>query len=347
MRMKRRTFVKGMLGVGAVIPTKWAIPLAPTSVAQAAYVRPYGANAPWNIPVAGLRTHPHSKLYSERLFYEQPYSPGEWTLTFQGYTYPVYEAAAATDEYVVRARYADWGNLNTEKMPWNPSWRAPSGTDAQVIVLDPATGREWNLWQVKVNSQKGVIHCGSGSLVPGNYWTKTDGFPPPRGCGIQCLAMLVRPAEIENGVIPHALSMPIHSPHDSIYVPPATKLEGHPMALPTGIPEGMRFALAISDAEIDDWAASLPPQLGDAGKRSARVIATAMRDYGWFITDGGGAVHLQFEERLTAGRRWDALGLGNRNAEGQMYPRDLICSLIKPERVYALVDSNKYASACR
>ena len=30
-----------------------------------------------------------------------------------------------------------------------PAWVPATGTDGQVIVLDPPTGREWNLWQVE------------------------------------------------------------------------------------------------------------------------------------------------------------------------------------------------------
>lgn len=339
MSLDRRTVLHGLL-----TGTAAAMLALPRNAAAAVYERPYGANAPWNIPVADLPEHPGNALWSERLYSEQSYTSGGWTLSLDGYTYPVYDAADAVGQYTVSLSRPKWGNLHGATMPWNPAWEPSPGSDAQVIVLDPATGREWNLWKVGASDTTSkIVYAGSGSLVPGSYWSKEDGFPPPRGCGIQCLAMLVRPQEVAQGRIEHALSMPVRSPNSETYVAPATKLEGHPMATSTGIPEGMRFALRMSDAEINAWVASLPYQLGDQGKRSARIIATAMRDYGWFVTDGGGAVHLQFEDRLSAGGQWNALGLGKRTINYRVYPRDLLLTgLIRRDRVYAVVPSDQY-----
>ena len=33
------------------------------------YTRPYGSNAPWNVPVSGLATHPNSSHYVNILYY--------------------------------------------------------------------------------------------------------------------------------------------------------------------------------------------------------------------------------------------------------------------------------------
>ena len=152
--------------------------------------------------------------------------------------------------------------------------------------------------------------------------------------------MLVRPAEIEQGVIPHALSMPVRNPDGASYVAPATKLERRTAVV--GVPEGMRFALQMDDVEVDRWVADLPPELPPATRRAAAVIARALRDYGWFITDTTGSAHLQFEDRITAGMDWDRLGLVDRRVEGRSYPRDLLDGLMRPERIVALVPSDQY-----
>jgi hypothetical protein len=96
--------------------------------------------------------------------------------------------------------------------------------------------------------------------------------------------MLVRPEEIMQGEIRHALSMPIRNTDGKLSVAPATKIE-HPSHPGDQIPEGMRFALKLTDEQIDEWTASLPKHLPEVTRYSARVIATALRDYGWFITD--------------------------------------------------------------
>jgi hypothetical protein len=125
------------------------------------------------------------------------------------------------------------------------------------------------------------------------------------------------------------------------FVAPATKLE-YPSHPKDGVPEGMRFALSVTDAEIEEWVAALPRQLPDATEDAARTIARALRDYGWFITDTGGGTHLQFEDRLTAGEAWDELGLGPHKADWKDFPRDLLDGLLSPERIYALVPSDEY-----
>jgi hypothetical protein len=301
--------------------------------------RPFGPGAPWNVKVAGLPLHSDSALLSALLWNDATADrAGNFNLSFDGYTYPVYELTGNETEMPVEITN-DWGsNIDGGTMPWNPNWQAASGTDGQVIVLDPATGREWDLWQVSY--EDGQVTASNGNLVDGNYWTKEDGFAPSRGCGIQYLAMLVRPFEIACGEIRHALSMPIANPSGEMYVAPATKLE-HP-DLGAGIPEGMRFAIDVTDQEIEDWVNALPAELSEETKSSARIIGTALRDYGWFITDTSGGAHLQFEDRVTAKEAWVALGLGEQEVAWSVYPRDLTDGLITEDNIYAVVPSDQY-----
>jgi hypothetical protein len=296
------------------------------------YAQPFGPNASWNMPVTKFPRRLDSDTYRNRLWEIGSDRPGNFNLSFDQYTYPVYDAGTATMQAKVVVRN-NWGsNLIGKTIPWNPNWLPSSGTDGQVIILDPATGREWDLWRVSYSA--GTLSVGNGNLVPGSYWTNEQGFSPSRGAGIPYLAMLVRPEEIEAGVIRHALSMPAHNIDSSLFVAPATKTDGGTFGVPNGIPEGMRFALNVTDAEIDAWAAKLP--LSDVGRRSARIIATALRDYGWIITDNAGSAHIQFEDHATAGAEWDALGLGTVSAGGKAYPRDLLDGLMLKERIYAV-----------
>lgn len=308
-----------------------------------AYDRPYGPNAPWNVPAALLATHPQSALYAERLWTLGSARPGNINLTFAGYTYPVYDVREATWEVPVTVKWRT--ALHGTRLPWNPAWKIPAGSDRQVILLDPPTGREWNLWQVSFKN--GRLRCTNGNLVPGSYWSREVGFPPSRGCGIPYLAMLVRPQEVEADLIAHALSMPVLNPDSRVFVAPATKLEGKSSAIPNGIPEGMRFVLDVSDADIEGWIAALPSALPAATRRSARVIARALRDYGWFVTDTSGGAHLQFEERGSAGAAWRSLGLGTIEANWKEYPRDLLDGLLRRDRIRALVPSDQYPPELR
>lgn len=299
------------------------------------YVRPYGPQAPWNVSVKGLPRHPQSDLYRDRLWNDAPSSrPGNFNLNFWAYTYPVYYTSGAAGEYPVQSRH---GNLNGKTIPWNPDWQPAPGTDGQIILLDPETGREWNAWQVEFRD--GVFHASNANLVDGDYRTKEDGFAPSRGIGVQYLAMLVRPEEVSQAAIRHALSMPIRNTDGGRFVPPATKLE-HP-GRPEGIPEGMRFALDVTDEQIDEWIAAFPPEI-EHMKPYARLLAVALRDYGWFITDTSGGAHLQHEAWVTAGPEWSKLGLDTVSAGGKEYPQDLLDGLMARERIYTLVPSDQY-----
>lgn len=333
--LDRRTLLGGVALLGSGFGS--------SALRAEAYGRPYGPNAPWNVPAALLATHPQSALYAERLWTLGSARPGNINLTFAGYTCPVYDVREATLEVPVTVKWRT--ALHGTRLPWNPAWKSPAGSDRQVILLDPPTGREWNLWRVGFKNGRRV--CTNGNLVPGSYWTREVGFAPSRGCGIPYLAMLVRPQEVEAGLIAHALSMPVLNPDSQVYVAPATKLEGKRSAIPNGIPEGMRFVLDVSDADIEGWIAALPSALPAATRRSARVIARALRDYGWFVTDTSGGAHLQFEEWGSAGAAWQSLGLGTIEANWKEYPRDLLDGLLRRDRIRALVPSDQYPPELR
>jgi hypothetical protein len=300
--------------------------------------RPFGPNAPWNIPVSLLPLHPNPEEYVDRLWLKAPSTrPGNINLSFDDYTYAVYDVSDATGMYEVQVEWDS--NLSGVRVPWNPSWQPAPGDDGQVILLDPERGIEWNFFQVRLKNS--TIAATNANRVPGDYRTREIGFRPSRGIGIPYLAMLVRPHEIAAGQIAHALSMVVRNTDGAHAVPPATKLE-KPNRQFDGLPEGMRFALNVTDREIDEWVASLPKEFDAQARRSARIIAVALRDYGWFITDTGGGAHLQFESRVSAGAEWDRLGLGHKQIGEREYPRDLLDGLLKPHRISVIVPSDQY-----
>lgn len=319
------------------------------------YKRPFGNNAPWNRPVKEISLHTESDKYSNLFWNESPPKPGNFNLTFYDYTYPVYHAKDAIGQYTVRSKY-NWGNLGGRKIPFNPNkFKAAPGSDGQIIILDSVKGYEYDLWQVDFENNE--IHISNGNLIqkgiypawgnPGDYWIKENGYSSSRGCGIQYYAMLVAPEEIMQGEIRHALSAPIRNTSGEEYFQPATKIEHEDN--PPGIPEGMRFFLDVTDSEIENWINSLPEDLPEVTKYSARIIAKALRDYGWFITDTSGGAGFQFEAYASAREKWKDLGLcfsdsgpGDIEINYKAYPRDLLDGLLKQTKIKALVPSNEY-----
>ncbi|AKV00417.1 hypothetical protein AKJ09_07080 [Labilithrix luteola] len=309
-------------------------------------VRPFGPKAPWNVPVKDIPVHPQSATYAGYLWNDNSTNVPErdFELNFRKYTYPVYDATLATDSYAVVDQNA-WGNLGGTSVPFNPAWRPNDGTDAQLILLDPTTGREWDLWGVVVDVNAKKLTIGNGNLCPGDYFTNDWDDPKTkctgsRGVGINYLAMLVRPWEIAQGKIEHALSLPIVGTSGTTFVAPATKLE-HP-GKAGNIPEGMRFALNVSEQDIDAYVATftgIRPQLKDA----LRVILVALKDYGWFVTDTAGGTAFQFEAPESAASDWQNAGvLPAQSSGGRELPRFLLSGFITQTRIAAYVPSDQY-----
>jgi hypothetical protein len=319
-------------------------PPPPVPNATAAYhpiPRPYGDAAPWNIPVSQVidrlgsdALDPDGEEYV-RILWNESLAERGLNLGLEDYTYPVYFAEDAAGVFPVDAA----GNL--DEIPWNPQWRAAPGRDGQVIVLAVVKARRANLVMVSVGTGTEDGHpVIEPTDEPADYRTYEGGFPPSRGVGIQYLAMLVRPEEIRAGVIAHALSMPIPEPSGETFVAPATKLEfpDHDR----GIPEGTRFFLDVTDAELDDWIDQLPDELSSDTIRSARIVAVALRDYGFIVTDTAGAAFLQFEAMVSAGDEWERIGFGDQRIDRLRYPRDLLDGLVTADRLRVLVPSDAY-----
>ena len=95
----------------------------------------------------------------------------------------------------------------------------------------------------------------------------------------------------------------------------------------TTVPEGMRFALNLTDAQIDAW---LDSRGYTGAKRStARIFAVAMRDYGWVISDTtcwDSSMAVEGVGNPKARPRWSALGITNPTVDGTTLLDGLITS---------------------
>jgi len=307
--------------------------------------RPYGPNAPWNVPVSGLT---HNAIESTEISRLVSLDTGfNWNFRQKEYTYPVYHTSDATVNWTVNALYSESG-LNGSTIPFNPAWQAGPGTDAQMIILNTATGEEYNIWKYDsvVSLANSEIVASRINRVQGDdqgagtgydsYFTREVGYKPARGIGIQYLMGLVRPWEIAQGVIEHAMSMPVIAPNNEGAFAPATKIEGIQDSGP--VREGLRFSLEVSEAEIDAHLAAMPGDVSTAMRASMKVLFTAMRDYGWFITDNSGALGLQLENDQSAD--WASVDMVDfTSSGGKTYPRDAMDGLVTQARLRCYVDS--------
>ncbi|MFN8052671.1 MAG: hypothetical protein U0Q22_14585 [Acidimicrobiales bacterium] len=358
----------------------------------------YAATTSWNIPAACVPTKADSPRWASNWFSfanvpgrTDPKRRGEIDIAFDEYSTPIYQLADATQ--TVRVFTTSWGygdNLTDNLLPWNPAWEPAAGNDHEMIIVDPATGREWTLWGVMKDNWTtcatianlalgyhpgqdlcaamaalGVTPDGSVS----NFFSSSgmsSGFG--RGLGaVQGLALLPTLDEIERGSINHAVNMetyatmfgPSCTPANvgtgaagttcGYAVAPATRLEW-----PEGpasscgvvaqtntvadrsrtVPEGMRFVADLTDAQIDSWLDARG--YTGAKRRTARIFAVALRDYGWVISDTScwsSSISVEGVANPEAAQRWRALGIDQPAADGGSLLTGLITS---PTQVRAL-----------
>jgi hypothetical protein len=265
------------------------------SAASGACKRPYSPAGPWNTPIPG------GTRYADGLAV-----PGPLTSDPTQYTYPVYRAGARTPRRTLRVDgvYSNVGDRGRQlALVQNASVRVPipagvmaaAGSDAQIVIVNPATGDEWGAWQLRRD--------GGGFRAENayHYNTRWSGVPPrtsdgrpfgSRGAGVPYLAGLVRPCEIARGRIDHALAFAYDSPSPA-HVYPATKSDGTGRG-PSALPEGTRLQLdpSLSGSRIRSWGCT----------RACFVVARALQRYGMFVIDASGRPKLMFEYVGTA--RW-------------------------------------------
>lgn len=259
------------------------------------------------------------------------------------FTYSLFFAEDANDTYTIRV--SGFGNMKDRPIPWNTAWDVPipsdPAADTQFVMYNLTTGEEHNAFMVVINHGTRTIqteNCSrldtaNNNTVYGStlldWRTGHAQYSQSRGAGLAYAACLVLPEEVERGVIGHALSMPMRSPN-ATFVAPAIKSDG-PYE-DAKLPEGMRFGLVCTDAEVDDAIDRLPNDIPDLlrHKYFARVYFKACRDYGMICTDHAGGAHIQFERTVTAAAQWAALGVAPHftSGTGQQYPWHLITHVL-------------------
>jgi hypothetical protein len=266
---------------------------------DAACRRPYSDDSPWNTPIGS------SPKYLDRDLGVR----GELTSSPEQYTYPVYYVSSSTPRRAVAlsgwfSNVVDGGTrlvnqrAGTTELPIPDTAEAAAGSDAQIILVDPATGDEWGASHLEKR--------GDGRFEAWNayhYSTRWSGVPPLdengqpfwlRGAGVPYLAGLVRPCEIRRGRIDHALAFAYDSP-SARNVYPATKSDG--AGPPDALPEGTRLQLnpKLTARKLADRGCTGP----------CLTIARALQRHGMYVIDNSGRPKVMLEYQGTA--RWNGV----------------------------------------
>jgi hypothetical protein len=205
---------------------------------------------------------------------------------------PVFDAASQSTSYDVGCTYYDcWYHFGPVNIPSDaqPQW----GSDRHMVVMQP-DGQEFDMWLAR--------RTGDG-WTSGERW-ETNPFGSAANCsrvhgcgaadvaGFALTAGMIRPEEIAQGHIDHALAISTPDTRADYIACPATDTDGRhasPDALPVGAHIQLDPTINVAGLPIPRW---------------ERVVAAALQQYGAYVIDTGGSVALSAESNL--GRPYDA-----------------------------------------
>jgi hypothetical protein len=189
-----------------------------------------------------------------------------------------------------------------------PRYAQPgSGSDGQLTVLDPASGEELDMWQASFDAGAAAWSASSRILQDANGWGAA--CSPGQRCGganaagFAYFAGVVRPEEIAQGHIDHALALMVPDTRAGFVACPAVGSDGTSTD-PGALPIGARLEL---DAGFDVEHSALP--------RWEKVIARALQQYGAYVVDTSGSLAIRAESSLLRGYdAWAKAGVPTQGA---------------------------------
>jgi hypothetical protein len=266
-------------GSGATAPTTGSFP------------RPFAPDSFINRPVGpSPKLAPNSAAIVRRAFVA--YADQANMSNSDAWGVPIAYADGRSDLYrIVCTRYGCDTPDPWFRIPWLAA--TSLGSDQRLTVLDPS-GRELDMWDAQ--RSQAVWRAGSRAVLSsqrsGLTCARTARCGHANAVGFAQLAGVIRPEEIAQGRIDHALVITTPFTRSGFFACPAKHSDGK-FDDPRAIPEGARVQL---DPSIDVDA--LP--ISSLGK----VIARALQVYGAYVNDTGGTVSIGAESNR--GRGYDA-----------------------------------------
>jgi hypothetical protein len=163
--------------------------------------------------------------------------------------------------------------------------RPANGGDHSLVIWQPSTDTEWELWQAHEYDDGRWSACWGGRIT--GVSRSAGVFPSPYGLsasGLSYLGGTIKAHELQAGRIDHVIAVNVVETTAGTQVAPANRNDGRSSSA-IAIPEGTRFRL---DPSIDVTQLGLSPV--------AVTVARALQRYGMVVTDTAGAVVLMAED---------------------------------------------------
>lgn len=247
---------------------------------------PFAPNSIWNAPLPANAPVARDSAALVADLRQQAATYGTWINSY-AYSTPIYTVPASEprvpvtlDMPATSSSAAELAAVFRDGVPIPSGARPAPGTDADLVVWQPATDTMWELWNARRVGNTWEARWGGRmndvSRNPG-YFT----HPSDWGTAATSLALLgglIRISDVRAGHIDHALAISIPHARSGVVAWPAQRTDGN-LDSPDAIPEGTRFRL---DPRLDLNKLNLPPL--------TRMIAQAAQRYGLFVRDQSGAV---------------------------------------------------------
>jgi hypothetical protein len=268
---------------------------SPTEMPTPIEVRvPYSKTSIWNTPIG---PSPKYDVHSTEMVANLGDSnEGRIITAGEGYNYPVYFADEKTPRWDIPClknectiASSDQNIVRTDlvlNVPIPEDAKPGDDTDARMIIIDTATHTEFDL----MSAQRTATGWEAGTVSIYNIlWDGTPVRHSSRGSGIPGYAGLLRPWEIRQGRIEHALAFGYTEPAAEKCVFPASKTDGD-STIPFAIPEGARLQLdpSLTEADFDQMGLD----------RAGKIIARALQEYGMILVDHSGSFKIYVEDLI-------------------------------------------------
>jgi hypothetical protein len=293
-----RWWIAGTVAV-ALAATFWVWPRAtrpPTSGSDHGF---YAANSPVNLPIPPNPVlDPNDSAWRAHVVQSRLYLN-----TFRYGMAVVYGDGSERRFQVRTAHDADWGSaFGPYTVPLKKEWRATTGSDGWLCVVEADRSRGYWLWQYSWNGGAPTASWGGTGRYDKETVNPWADHGTGVGAGIVPPALTIRKEDLDRGYINHALALADPWTASS-WKYPANKSDGLDRGL-SPIPEGQRIRL---DPSINVDATSWP--------RFEKMVAKALQKYGAYMTDtSDGSFGLsgqmdQAQRGENPGQMWAAVGV--------------------------------------
>jgi hypothetical protein len=261
-----------------------------TPARSGSFGRLYADGSPVNVPVGGEGVDAGSASMVARAIV--PYAGSSNLTNSPDWGIPIFHAHDSSQRQSVGCtRY--WCDVAVPPFPIPAGAQPSSGSDGHIVVLDSA-GAELDAWTAQHGSDgwSAGVRTVTSSQGSGLECDRGQTCGRPNAAGFALAAGIVRPEEIAQGHIDHALVITTPYTRAGYVACPALGTDGNsndPAALPEGARLQLDPAVNVDGLGIPAW---------------QKVLARALQQYGAYVVDTGGSLSIRAESNV--GRGYDA-----------------------------------------